>query len=216
MLVHEFNVTAATASAPTFVASAADYVYPGVSAIPLPAGCQAGDFVLLAGQSSSASNDISFPAATTLLPTTKNNTKYLAIFGYTLTAADITNGTIPASCTYSYEMGIWRAPNGVGVDVVGALTSFAASAVLHTADVTTTAAHTVLVATFARGSGGSNDCIPTPYPSGWTLIANSPINGYGLGALKFDDFTPAGTTATPAFGQNAFTTSTILIALKPL
>jgi hypothetical protein len=205
----------ASAGAPAFVVADADYVYPGVSAIPLPAGCLEGDFVLLSGNSSSTSNAIEFAAAEPpLLPPT--GAKNLKIYGYTLTAADITGGSIPASCTYSYEMSIWRAPNGVGVDAIGAATTFAAFTNLMTADVTTTADHTALVATFGRGSGGSNDVIPTPYPSGWTLVANSPINSYGLGALKFADFTPEGTTATPAYGQNSFTTTTVLIALRSL
>lgn len=213
-LVHDFNVTAATATAPGYVVGAADYVYPGVSAVPLPAGCQAGDFVVIAGNSSNTSNALKCTAGTQLLAPTGG--KNLTIYGYTLTATDIANGSFPANVTYSYEMGIWRAPTGVGVDVVGAPTTFSAFANLTVANVTTTATHTALTAIFGRGTGASNDAIPTPYPAGWSLVANSPVNGYGLGSLRFDDFTPAGTTSSPNFGQNSFTTTTILIALKPL
>ncbi|HET9817700.1 MAG TPA: hypothetical protein VFP92_00860 [Rhodanobacteraceae bacterium] len=215
-LVHDFNVAAA-ASAPTFVAGAGDYPYPGVSSIPLPAGCQAGDEVVICGNSASTSNAISVTGGTQWLAAVKlNGSKYLTVYTYTLTATDIANGSFPADVTYSYALGVWRAPNGVGVDVAGTVKALAAFDLLTVNDITTTVDHTTLVPIFGRGQGGTNDVVPTPYPTGYALAHESPINGYGVAMLYFDDFTPAGTTATPSFGQDSFSVQTFMLALKPL
>jgi hypothetical protein len=215
-LVHEFNVTAA-AGAPTFVGGASDYVYPGVSSIPLPAGCQAGDEVMISGESSASSNAISFAAATQILaPTKVNGTKYLAAYAYTLTATDIANGSIPAACTYSYALGVWRASGGVGVDVVGTVKYITSSAATTVNDVTTTVDHTTLIGIFGKSSATAGDPAPTPFPAGWAQAAYQTSNSYGVQMLYFDDFATAGPTNTPSFGYFPGSLQTILLAIKSL
>lgn len=191
-------VSAASASSPAFVGGNSGYVNPGGSSyhIPLPAGCAAGDYIVIAGVSASSSNGLrSFSAGTLILPTSKAgaSTKYLTVYGYELTSTDVTNGFIALGITYSYVMGVWRSPTGVTLDVAGVIGADSTQSPFRVSGITTTVANTTLVAIF--GSLASTPvAIPTPYPDGYLVVASAAsANAYNVLALTAAN-APAGPT----------------------
>jgi len=203
---------AAAGTAPTFVGGAANYVYPGVSTVPLPAGCAAGDYLVIAGSSSSAGNAITFSGATQVLAPSSSGVKYLTAYGYTLTATDISNGYVSANVTYSYVLGVWHSPSGVAIDAVGTYNVVNQFTHIIVDGVTTSVANTVLVPIFGN-AGSASSLVPTPYPSGYAQVGEANNNAYRVAMLYATNAT-AGATGDIDFGVAPVPERTFMVALK--
>lgn len=215
-LVHAFSVT-----------QAAQYVgvtqvFMGSGNVTLPAGSVADDVLLLWAYGSSSRMSQPTGGATLLPYTSFNGSQYVALFTYTLTAADISNGylaiTVANASTY-LQMIVFRGVDGATpADVVSALASGAST---DPASVTVPSLNTNNVVEILVFLGVVRMVATTAgtftYPAGFTSILDSPSSGVSLQSTSYKQQAAAGATGdmTLSFENgSAGTSGGIVVALK--
>jgi hypothetical protein len=221
-LVHAFNVTAASTGVIP-VGTPAALSGPG-SSIPIPSGCQAGDLMLLSYISNVAptmptGSTAIVADAVTWTPTFTNHT---GSYGYFLTSADITAGSVAwtnnafTAATASF----WRSVHASIVDVQSALnkaTTVAPPQTLSAAGITTTVNGDMLVFTGILRSNGSVAGTFTT-ASGFTVAVNNTASGSRSLTVQYQAQATAGAVSGPSCTFNNGNTAAWaanLVALKP-
>lgn len=212
-LVHAFSVT-----------QAGQYIgvtqaLTGSGNVTLPVGSVSGDVLLLWAYGTASR--MSQPAGgATLLPYTSfNGSQYVALFTYTLTATDISNGylaiTVANASTY-LQMIAFRGVDGA--DVISALASGAST---DPASVTVPSLNTNNVVEILVFLGVVRMAATTAgtftYPAGFTSILDAPSSGVSLQSTSYKQQAAAGATGdmTLSFENgSAGTSGGIVVALK--
>lgn len=213
------TVTAATAPAATFV-GANNFLSSSGNA-PLPAGCLAGDWLIISPQTNVAVT-LSAPVASTVIASRQvggTSTHYYAVFAYRLTATDISNGYVAISTNAGRsQLAVVRTSQTTNpVDVSNTGDGVNAKPMTVTVgSINTTADGALLLAIGAFNPGGTAVGTAVP-PSGWTLASTLDNSSYkGLVAYLAQPTAGATGAVTCGFDNGNFgLSSAALIAIKP-
>lgn len=217
-LVHEFDVTAA-ASNVTLVGPCTP-TYGAISSIALPAGCAAGDTLLIVYHAGNSGTITPPSGSTTIIAdAVYTSGRHVRVYGYPLTSTDVAAGSVSLSVSsYAITAAVFRGVNVASmVDVMGTFNTLSGNRpVIITANgITTTTSGDMLI--FIGAVASSGGAIGTfTAPSGYSSVNNTGNSSYAT-ILAYQSQATAGATGAVSaqFSNNNFGTSGgVLVALK--
>lgn len=228
-LVNEFNISSSQAGASAAWVAGDSYDNNGVSGtMPLPAGVEAGDYLLFMtndnpSKTFTLTNKLTIMAPTTYYGSGPAPSPVTAIYGYFVTAQDVTNGSIPLTFTGMFEVGAFRGVSqATPIDIQSAFTIGASTkpCTITVPGVTTSISGDILVFVGAVQCASGATTTPTMnQPSGYVgRLAEQVNNVKGLFLATKDQPTVgnAGSCTGASFSTNAFGNfGAMLIALSP-
>jgi len=194
--------------------------YGAISSIALPAGCAAGDTLLITYHAGN-SGTITPPAGSTTIIADANYTsgRHVRVYGYRLTAADVSAGSVSLSVSsYAITAAVFRGVSAAAlVDVQGAVNVLSGNrpVIITAPGITTTANGDMLIFIGAvMSTGGAIGTFTAP--SGYGSVNNT-LNSTYAAILAYQPQASAGATGdvSAQFSNGNFGTSAgVLIALK--